>query len=159
MSVKYCKYCKEEFLKTSHHWYIYRGRFNCRKKKHLLNKKSFKKRLKEDLNSRIKYRLHYRLEAYKSDKIKPHFASKYLGCSIQEFREYVEQKWTSEMSWENYGKYWNLDHIYPLSKINWEDMDAVKYVLNFRNIQPLLVAENSRKSNKIAKDLFITVKN
>ena len=46
-----------------------------------------------------------------------------LGCTIEEFKLYLESKWESWMTWENYGKYkknhqnfgWDIDHIIPIS--------------------------------------------
>jgi len=45
-----------------------------------------------------------------------------LGCSYEEFKQYLESKWDSWMNWDNYGKYngtleygWDIDHIIPAS--------------------------------------------
>ena len=43
------------------------------------------------------------------------------------------------MNWDNYGEYWEIDHIYPLSKGG-----SFHYI----NTQPLTVLENQIKSNK-----------
>ena len=53
------------------------------------------------------------------------------------------------MSWDNHGKVWHIDHIFPLSKINWDDIEDVKKYCHFSNLQPLLIKENLKKSNKI----------
>ena len=66
-----------------------------------------------------------------------------LGCSIIEFKHYIESKWENWMTWENYGKYkkgeknygWDLDHIIPTSSVNTED-ELIK-LNHFSNIQPL----------------------
>ena len=65
-----------------------------------------------------------------------------LGIDTQQFREYLESKFQSWMSWENYGKYngsenygWDIDHIIPVSSaISEEEV----YKLNhYTNLQPL----------------------
>jgi len=65
----------------------------------------------------------------------------YLGCTIPEYKTYLESKFTPEMNWDNYGKYWEIDHIYPLSKGG---------SFHYTNTQPLSVIENRIKSNKIS---------
>lgn len=64
----------------------------------------------------------------------------YLGCTIQEYKEYLEPLFTPEMTWDNYGSYWEIDHIHPLSK---------EGSFHYTNTQPLTVKDNRIKSNKI----------
>ena len=40
-------------------------------------------------------------------------SAEYLGCNIETFKKHVEQQFTEDMSWENYGE-WNIDHKIPL---------------------------------------------
>jgi len=64
----------------------------------------------------------------------------YLGCTTQEYKTYLEPMLTPEMSWNNYGSYWEIDHIYPLSKGG---------SFHYTNTQPLSVKENRTKSDNI----------
>lgn len=65
-----------------------------------------------------------------------------IGCTIEDFKVYIESKFEDWMSWENYGLYdgnlnygWDIDHIIPLSSAKTEE-DF--YKLNcFTNLQPL----------------------
>lgn len=58
-----------------------------------------------------------------------------LGCSIEDFKKYIENKFDESMNWENYGKVWDLDHIIPLSTAETEE-DVIR--LNYyTNLQPL----------------------
>ena len=65
-----------------------------------------------------------------------------LGCSIEEFKQYIESKFEHWMTWENRGKYngelnygWDLDHIVPLF---YAKNDKEVYELNhYTNFQPL----------------------
>jgi len=69
-----------------------------------------------------------------------------LGCTIEEFRSYIESKFTEGMSFKNHGE-WHLDHIIPLSiAITEEEIIKLNHYSNF---QPLWAEDNLKKSNKI----------
>ena len=68
-----------------------------------------------------------------------------LGCTIEEFRSYIENQFKQGMSWQNYGQ-WELDHIVPHSYALTEE-DALK-LNHHTNFQPLWREENEKKSNK-----------
>jgi hypothetical protein len=72
-----------------------------------------------------------------------------LGCDAEFLKKHIETKFTETMNWENYGKIWSIDHIFPLSLVDWDDKEMVEMVCNYTNLQPLLIEENIRKSNKI----------
>ena len=63
-----------------------------------------------------------------------------IGCSREEFIYYIEKQFTKHMTWDNYGTYWEVDHIHPLSKGG---------SFHYTNCQPLTINENRTKSNKI----------
>jgi|688.fasta_scaffold92784_5 hypothetical protein len=65
-----------------------------------------------------------------------------LGCSIEEFKIYLESKFESWMNWDNKGQYngtpnygWDVDHITPLSSAKTEE-ELLK-LNHFSNLQPL----------------------
>jgi len=69
-------------------------------------------------------------------------SSEILGCSFDEFKTYLESKFESWMTWDNYGKYngepnygWDIDHIIPSSSaLNEEELLKLNH---FSNLQPL----------------------
>lgn len=69
-----------------------------------------------------------------------------LGCTIIEFRNYIESKFKRGMSFENYGQ-WHLDHIIPLATANTEE-DIVR-LNHYTNFQPLWAEDNFKKGSKI----------
>lgn len=58
-----------------------------------------------------------------------------LGCDIQSFKLYLENLFTGEMSWENYGTFWDIDHKIPLATAKSED-DVIR-LNHYTNLQPL----------------------
>jgi len=65
-----------------------------------------------------------------------------IGCSFEEFKIYLESKFESWMSWDNYGKYngefnhgWDVDHIVPLCSA-FSESDLIK-LNHYTNLQPL----------------------
>lgn len=72
-----------------------------------------------------------------------------LGCSIQDFKIYIESLFLPGMSWGNWSaKGWHLDHIKPLSLFNLLDEQERMEACHFTNIQPLWAIDNIRKGNK-----------
>jgi hypothetical protein len=68
-----------------------------------------------------------------------------LGCTILDFRKFIEDKFTEGMSWENHGE-WHLDHKTPVS---WGKSEIEVYELNhYTNFQPLWSHDNLSKGNR-----------
>jgi hypothetical protein len=68
----------------------------------------------------------------------------HLGCSIDYFQKWIEHQFDSNMTWDNYGKYWNYDHVFPCSRYK-------EYTNTFcwKNLRPYEIKKNSSKNNKI----------
>lgn len=65
-----------------------------------------------------------------------------LGCTIEEFKIYLESKFENWMNWDNYGIYngelnygWDIDHIIPVSSAKSEE-EVIK-INHYTNLQPL----------------------
>lgn len=69
-----------------------------------------------------------------------------IGCSFEEFKVYIECLFNSEMNWCNYGSYWEIDHIIPLSIAT--NIDDVIKLNHYTNLRPLSKEDNRKKSNK-----------
>ncbi len=74
-----------------------------------------------------------------------------LGCTAPFLKEYIEQQFSQEMTWENHGKVWHVDHIYPLCKVNWDNREQVSKACHYSNLQPLLIKDNLEKGGKIVE--------
>lgn len=81
----------------------------------------------------------------------------FLGCTIDEFKEYIESKFEEGMSWDNYGRKpytrcWELDHIIP-AKYKEDDTEEITVETivkrsHYTNFQPMWAIDNRKKSNK-----------
>lgn len=69
-----------------------------------------------------------------------------LGCSIEDFRKYIENKFQKGMTLKNYGQ-WHLDHIIPISLATTEE-EVIK-LCHYTNFQPLWAYDNMSKGNRI----------
>jgi hypothetical protein len=79
---------------------------------------------------------------------------KILGCSYEEFKLHLETQFTSDMNWENQGK-WHLDHIYPVSLA--KDEEELIKLNHYTNFQPLWAADNLKKGNRIIEKQLILI--
>ena len=74
-----------------------------------------------------------------------------LSYSPKDLKEHLESRFDQNMSWENYGSYWQIDHIYPQSKLPYNSMDHPNFLKcwGLENLRPLSCEENARKGNNI----------
>lgn len=81
-----------------------------------------------------------------------------LGCSFEHAKQYLESKFTNNMTWENYGT-WHIDHIIPCSFFDLSDQTQQKMCFNYRNLQPLSAIENISKNNKLTPNSYLSLLN
>ncbi len=108
ISQKYCKNeaCKLKYLRK-------RGRERSKK-----DKQKILERRKNNVEYCIMNKLRMRIiGAVKTQKTYKSYKTRILiGCTVQKIKQYLEDKFEKNMSWENYGKYgWHIDHIIPCS--------------------------------------------
>ena len=69
-----------------------------------------------------------------------------LGCSIEEFINHMESKFTNGMTWDNYGVLgWHMDHIIPCASFDLTDEKQQRECFHYTNLQPLWHYENRAK--------------
>lgn len=71
-----------------------------------------------------------------------------FGGTKAEYRIYMYGKFSATMRQNNYGNYWVIDHIRPLSSFNLSNEEDFKAAFHYTNTQPLPQAENLKKANK-----------
>ena len=154
----YCKKCHGIQIKNSRYKYIeYDKQYakdNWLKKKidpeYQLKHKEYQREYKRKKRQCSTFRLKENLRTYFYRTITNKSSSifKYLGCSVEEFRVYIENQFSQDMTWENYGTYWEIDHIKPIDIFDFSIEHEIYECWNYQNLQPLTINENKIKSNK-----------
>jgi hypothetical protein len=99
-----------------------------------------------DIAIKIKRNLRARLNKAVVGNYKSGSAVKDLGCSIENFKKYLESKWQSGMTWENCGRTgWQIDHIVPLCKFDLTNAVELKKACHYSNLQPMWWKDNLNK--------------
>jgi hypothetical protein len=110
---------------------------------------NIREKIKTDSNFRITRNLRTRFHSILRGKIKAGHSIDILGCSITDFKLYIESKFKHGMLWGNYGRGgWELDHIRPCSSFNLEYIEQQKQCFHYSNMQPLWLKENRSKGSK-----------
>lgn len=99
----------------------------------------------------------YRLRRVLADRIIKALAGRYkagltlplLGCSLKDFRLYLESRWETGMDWGNYGPQgWHVDHIMPCAIFDLAKPEHQQRCFHFSNLQPMWAGANLVKGAK-----------
>lgn len=72
--------------------------------------------------------------------------SNFVKFTLSQLIDHLQNKFKEGMNWDNYGTYWHLDHIKPLS---WFNLDTeFEEAWNINNLQPLEASLNLSKNNR-----------
>jgi hypothetical protein len=101
------------------------------------------------INTNFKIICYLRNRIYYAIKNNSKFKStlELLGCSIKKLKEHLQEQFTNDMSWSNYGK-WHIDHIKPCASFDLSKPSEQRKCFNYTNLQPLWAKENLSKGTK-----------
>jgi hypothetical protein len=109
-----------------------------------------KHKRQEDIQFRIRKNIRDRMRSAMDGRSKSKHTMELLGCSIEEFKIYLEKQFTKGMNWGNYGKKgWHIDHILPCASFDLTDPEQQKKCFHYTNLQPLWAEDNYKKKDKI----------
>lgn len=122
-----------------------------------LNKDKVIKRITNYRKNRIKidpiYKMSCNLRTRISDFVKERSyiknttTEKLLGITYEELKIWLENQFTKEMNWDNYGRRgWHIDHKVPLVSAKTEE--ELWRLCHYTNLQPLWWIDNLKKSGK-----------
>jgi hypothetical protein len=103
-----------------------------------------KNRRKFDISYKLAHYLRTRIRSALNNNQKGGHLLELLGCTIKEFKKYIESKFMQGMTWDNYGK-WNIDHKIPCCSFDLSDIKQQYQCFNYKNMQPLWEHDNKTK--------------
>jgi len=72
-----------------------------------------------------------------------------LGTDMKSFMLWLEHLFYNDLSWENHGTVWHMDHIIPINYFDLTNNDHIKIAFNWKNTRSLSIKENLQKKNNI----------
>jgi hypothetical protein len=121
-----------------------RGTVNKSRRLYVSNRKQ------TDVQFKLSCNLRSRLKSALQGNYKSGSAVRDLGCTIDQFKDWLERQFEPGMDWNNYGNkegQWSLDHEYPLSEVDLTKREFLLPVIHYTNLQPLWHVDNLLKSN------------
>ena len=159
----WCKECNKQYKKENKEAIIQykilnnQKILNKAKQYYIDNKEIHIKRTSENKRKRKKIDPNFMLRGKISSSVSCYITYKrltktnpsiiYLGCSIEFYKQYLESQFLPEMTWENHGEIWEIDHIIPISSFDLTIEENIYIAFNYSNTQPLF------KTTEIAESL------
>ncbi|ARF10025.1 hypothetical protein Indivirus_9_2 [Indivirus ILV1] len=96
-----------------------------------------------------------RKRIWKCMKNKSESSKSILGCTLDFYKEWLEYTFYDNMTWDNYGTEWHIDHVTPIK--SFDEKTGVEYEKAFRwyNTRAMLVEDNLLKHDNIDEDIVI----
>jgi hypothetical protein len=140
----------EYYLKNKERLNAYSKEYQQKNKAKILAKalEYTKRRRKEDIKYRIKLSLRARLHEALKGNSKSSSTIKLLGCTLDELKLYLQDRFTKNMNWNNYGD-WHIDHIKPCDSFDLTKDEEQKKCFHYSNLQPLWALENLKKGSNV----------
>ena len=116
-----------------------------------------KERRKMDLNFKLAYNIRVRTnEAFKSQNVREtNKTFDLLGYSNSFFQRWVIHQLYGNMTIENYGSIWQIDHCLPIASFNILDEIDMKKCFNWLNLRPMYSIKHISKGCKFDNQLYL----
>lgn len=147
-----CKECVKKY--KAKHYQKYKKRINKQKKRYKdKNKNKYKKyhneynkkRRKKDIKFKLCCYLRSRLNLALKGNTKSLSTMMLIGCEIDYLIYHIQNQFKRSMNWNNYGSYWEIDHIKPCAKFDLSKKSEQLKCFNYMNLQSLTKFENKKK--------------
>ena len=116
----------------------------------------FNERRRERYNTDIDYKIKVLMRNRINDATRPYNIHvkgkiKHLGIELDIYKKWIEFQFDENMSWDNYGPYWNIDHVRPCDSFKFKDENdpAISECFNWKNTRPMYGPANLSKGAKI----------
>ena len=76
-----------------------------------------------------------------------------VGYTAEQLKRHLEKQFLPGMTWDNYGKVWEIDHKIPIAAFNYKSPNYLdfKRCWELNNLRPLDRSENRKKQAKLNK--------
>lgn len=115
------------------------------------NREYQKNKYHNDIDYKLRILIGGRIRRILTQKkiIKDSSTMQLLGCSLDFFKNYIENKFIDGMTWDELkdGRI-HLDHVRPCSSFNLSKKDDLKACFHYTNLQPLWAEDNLKKGSK-----------
>ena len=140
----WCKSCKKESAKIKYNTnYDFRIEYNEKrrgnKRNSIMSLKYHNERYKTDPSFAIAKNMRSRLRnvIIRSNTTKIETTVNLIGCSFGELKEHLENRFLKGMTFKNYGKVWEIDHIKPCASFDLTKKSEQRKCFHYSNLQPL----------------------
>jgi hypothetical protein len=113
------------------------------------HKRNWENKNKNNPLHKIKRNLRRRVHHAIKDNYKSAATFELIGCSAEQFKIYLESLFLENMSWDNYGSEWHIDHIIPCCNFDLSKEEEQRKCFHYTNQQPLWVKDNLKKAKRI----------
>jgi hypothetical protein len=76
-------------------------------------------------------------------------STSYFGTNVNFIKTWLEFNFTDDMTWSNYGSYWQIDHTIAINLWDLASDEEVQTCFNWKNMMPLEKIKNNRKSARL----------
>lgn len=149
------KYQDENKEKLSKYWKTYDlNRQEIKRKYNTEYSKTHREEINAQINRKLQINVEFkistnlrkRMSRAIKDNYKAGSAVTDLGCSIEFFKQYIQDKFYGDMTWKNWGSIWQLDHIKPLASFDLTDRIQLLKAVHYTNLQPLTIEDHKNKT-------------
>jgi hypothetical protein len=101
------------------------------------------------LKKREKRKWQIALRRYVIEKAQSGAYARYFGLDIEFFREWIAIQFKDGLSWDNFAKKWQFEHIVPVAYFDFAKEEDLLLCWNFINIRVEKIEHNKTGGNKI----------
>ena len=145
----FCKVCRLKYYNDKREQKLQYQKLYAKQNRLRINNYEKNKR-KTDFNYKIAHNI--RVKTNRAFKSLNNNMNILIGCSNSHLRKWIIFQLYGDMTLENYGNIWCLDHSIPLKKTN--ENNLYKYT-NWINLRPMYIKDNISKGSKIDNRLYL----
>lgn len=110
-----------------------------------------KEKIKNDIDFKLEKQLRSRIYmAFTTKGLKKSNRTwKYIKCTSDFFKNWIEFQLYDGMTMENYGEFWHIDHVKPCASFDLSREKDIEECFSWKNMRPLRSDKNKKKNDKI----------